>query len=201
MDGQIEDLCKSLWNRVFYEDVIQCQTTTGNLLNPLRYGQQSVHCNSQSSQQQSQDLCVVFRKSLNALVREFVRSSRNAGLEKEEQQEQEGVLVWDKDNKQHLDFIYSVANLRANNFGIRNQCRFKVKEMAGNIIAAVSSTNAIAASLQVLEAIKILAKSYDKLRVISVQPALPNNQKIIRSLASLEEIRNPQVYLNISHNF
>jgi hypothetical protein len=40
---------------------------------------------------------------------------------------------------------------------------FKIKEIAGKIIPAISSSNAIVANLQVLEAIKILQKKYELL--------------------------------------
>eukprot|EP00501_MAST-03F_sp_TOSAG23-6_P000189 GSMAST32.ASY1.ANO1.192.1 assembled CDS len=50
-------------------------------------------------------------------------------------------------------------NLRSYSFGIELQSTFKIKEIAGNIIPAVATTNAITAGLQVLEAFKILANS------------------------------------------
>jgi len=40
-----------------------------------------------------------------------------------------------------LNFVTTTTNLRAHIFGIEKQTRFKVKEMAGNIIPAISTTN------------------------------------------------------------
>eukprot|EP00826_Nyctotherus_ovalis_P013093 TRINITY_DN13501_c0_g2_i1.p1 TRINITY_DN13501_c0_g2~~TRINITY_DN13501_c0_g2_i1.p1 ORF type:complete len:391 (-),score=110.62 TRINITY_DN13501_c0_g2_i1:202-1374(-) len=66
------------------------------------------------------------------------------------------IAPFDKDNKDALGFVYASANLRAMNFSIPVESQFKIKEIAGNIIAAISSTNAMVASMQVLEAIKII---------------------------------------------
>lgn len=46
---------------------------------------------------------------------------------------------------------------------------FKIKEMAGKIVPAISSSNALAASLQVFEAVKLLARKDQDLRGIVYQ--------------------------------
>ncbi|KAJ3192187.1 E1 ubiquitin-activating protein uba2 [Irineochytrium annulatum] len=66
-------------------------------------------------------------------------------------------LSFDKDDEEVMDFITAATNLRAHVFGIELLSRFKAKEMAGNIIPAIATTNAIIAGLIVLEAFKILA--------------------------------------------
>ncbi|KAK7068232.1 E1 ubiquitin-activating protein uba2 [Halocaridina rubra] len=65
-------------------------------------------------------------------------------------------LVWDKDDKDSMDFVTACANIRAHIFGIPQKSRFDVKSMAGNIIPAIATTNAVIAGLIVLESIKIL---------------------------------------------
>ncbi|KAI9332370.1 hypothetical protein BDR26DRAFT_921761 [Obelidium mucronatum] len=65
-------------------------------------------------------------------------------------------MSFDKDDDEALDFVTAVTNMRAHMYGIELQSRFKVKEMAGNIIPAISTTNAIIAGLMVLQAFKIL---------------------------------------------
>ncbi|KAJ3029889.1 UNVERIFIED_CONTAM: E1 ubiquitin-activating protein uba2 [Siphonaria sp. JEL0065] len=65
-------------------------------------------------------------------------------------------MSFDKDDDEALDFVTAITNLRAHMYGINLQSRFKVKEMAGNIIPAISTTNAIIAGLMVLQAFKIL---------------------------------------------
>jgi ubiquitin-like 1-activating enzyme E1 B len=68
----------------------------------------------------------------------------------------DGVLVWDKDDDASMDFVTACANIRAAVFGIPRKTRFDVKSMAGNIIPAIATTNAIIAGAIVVEAFKVL---------------------------------------------
>ena len=63
---------------------------------------------------------------------------------------------FDKDDDETLDFVASAANIRAHIFGIPMNSRFEIKAMAGNIVPAIATTNAIAAALIVVQAQKIL---------------------------------------------
>eukprot|EP00158_Paraphelidium_tribonemae_P006280 Partr_v1_DN27759_c3_g1_i4_m67300 putative ubiquitin-like modifier activating enzyme 2 len=74
-----------------------------------------------------------------------------------------GFLEFDKDDDQVMDFVTASANLRSRIFGIPEQSRFEAKQMAGNIIPAVATTNAVAAGLVVLKAFKILAAKQNEL--------------------------------------
>jgi ubiquitin-like 1-activating enzyme E1 B len=68
-----------------------------------------------------------------------------------------GTLVFDKDDEDALDFVTALSNLRMNNFHIAPlHSRFSIKGLAGNIVHAIATTNAIAAGLMVAEAVKIL---------------------------------------------
>jgi ubiquitin-like 1-activating enzyme E1 B len=67
-----------------------------------------------------------------------------------------GSLTFSKDHALDLDFVAAATNLRAHVFAIPLQSRWDVKSIAGNIIPAIATTNAIVAGLEVLEAIKIL---------------------------------------------
>ncbi|KAL7425104.1 E1 ubiquitin-activating protein uba2 [Cryptotrichosporon argae] len=66
------------------------------------------------------------------------------------------VVSFDKDDDDTLDFVLAVANLRAIAYGIPERTRFQVKEMAGNIIPAIATTNAIIAGFVVLQALAVL---------------------------------------------
>ena len=68
--------------------------------------------------------------------------------------------MFDKDDHLIVEFVTAATNIRASNFSIKMESLFKIKEMAGKIVPAISSSNALAASLQVFEAIKILDKKY-----------------------------------------
>ncbi|KAJ8328967.1 E1 ubiquitin-activating protein uba2 [Batrachochytrium dendrobatidis] len=66
-------------------------------------------------------------------------------------------LRFDKDDELSLNFVTSAANLRAICFHIATKSRFDVKQMAGNIIPAIATTNAIVAGMIVMLAFKILS--------------------------------------------
>lgn len=66
------------------------------------------------------------------------------------------VLSFDKDDDDTLDFVAAAANLRSHIFGIPTQSEFEIKRMAGNIIPAIATTNAIIAGLAVLQSLKLL---------------------------------------------
>eukprot|EP00938_MAST-03A_sp_MAST-3A-sp1_P003262 g3262.t1 len=76
--------------------------------------------------------------------------------------EEIGKCVWSKDDRLDLCFVTCASNLRSSIFSIPSQSSFKIKEIAGNIIPAIATTNAIVAGLQVLEAIKILRSLDEK---------------------------------------
>jgi ubiquitin-like 1-activating enzyme E1 B len=63
---------------------------------------------------------------------------------------------FDKNDNLAVHFVSSVSNLRALNFSIGLESMNKVQQIAGNIIPAIGSTNAIVAGLQVIEGIKVL---------------------------------------------
>lgn len=58
-------------------------------------------------------------------------------------------VVFDKDNKIHMLFIYSAAVLRSHQFKIEPYEYQKIKTIAGNIIHAIASTNSIVAALEI----------------------------------------------------
>ncbi|KAI9068990.1 hypothetical protein FKP32DRAFT_1587240 [Trametes sanguinea] len=87
----------------------------------------------------------------------------------------EDTISFDKDDDDTLDFVTAAANLRSAAYGIPGKSRWEVKEMAGNIIPAIATTNAIIAGLIVLEAFHLLRRSYSSLRNVHVQfkPSMP----------------------------
>ncbi|PIL27288.1 hypothetical protein GSI_10435 [Ganoderma sinense ZZ0214-1] len=89
--------------------------------------------------------------------------------------EGEDTIAFDKDDDDTLDFVTAAANLRSAAYGIPGKSRWEVKEMAGNIIPAIATTNAIIAGLIVLQALHLLRKSYTALRNVHVQfkPSMP----------------------------
>ncbi len=68
-----------------------------------------------------------------------------------------GAASFDKDDDLAVEIVTAASNLRAACYGIPAQSLFAAKGMAGNIIHAIATTNAIISGLIVTEACKILA--------------------------------------------
>ncbi|XP_053673165.1 SUMO-activating enzyme subunit 2 [Anopheles nili] len=99
----------------------------------------------------------VFEESIQALKKSFSKLS------------EEDHLVWDKDDKDAMDFVAACANIRAQIFGIPRKSRFEIKSMAGNIIPAIATTNAITAGIVVMRAFRVLKEAYEKCNTVYVR--------------------------------
>jgi len=76
------------------------------------------------------------------------------------------VITFDKDDDDTLDLVTAAANLRAIIFGIEPKSKFDTKQMAGNIIPAIATTNAMIAGLCVMQAFKVLKGDYRRVKMI-----------------------------------
>lgn len=76
-----------------------------------------------------------------------------------------GSLCFDKDDQLAVELVTAAANIRAASFSIPVHSLFEAKGIAGNIVHAVATTNAIVAGLIVIEAIKVLQKDLQNLRM------------------------------------
>ena len=74
----------------------------------------------------------------------------------EKRKEQIGTISFDKDDNDALAFVVAAANLRAVAYGVPLSSPFEVKGIAGNIIHAIATTNAVVGGLVVQEALKII---------------------------------------------
>jgi ubiquitin-like 1-activating enzyme E1 B len=75
-----------------------------------------------------------------------------------------GQSVFSKDNPIAMDFVHCAANLRMQNYRIDRLSRWDAQSIAGAIIPAVASTNAIVAGLEVVQLIHILTAPAGNLR-------------------------------------
>ncbi|PNT20946.1 hypothetical protein POPTR_009G120200v4 [Populus trichocarpa] len=105
-----------------------------------------------------------------------------------------GNLSFDKDDQLAVEFVTAAANIRAASFNIPSHSLFEAKGIAGNIVHAVATTNAIVAGLIVIEAIKVLKKDTDcyrmtyclehpskKMLLMPVEPFEPNKSCFVCS--------------------
>ncbi|CAI9769863.1 unnamed protein product [Fraxinus pennsylvanica] len=110
-----------------------------------------------------------------------------------------GNLSFDKDDQLAVEFVTAAANIRASSFGIPLHSLFEAKGIAGNIVHAVATTNAIIAGLIVIEAIKVLqhdVKNYRmtyclehpsrKMLLMPIEPSEPNKSCYVCSETPLD---------------
>ncbi|GIL75048.1 hypothetical protein Vretifemale_4869 [Volvox reticuliferus] len=93
--------------------------------------------------------------------------------------EEVGSASFDKDDDLAVDFVTSASNLRSSCYGIPEQSLFDAKGMAGNIIHAIATTNAIISGLIVIEALKILAGCQDAVRNTFLNEFPPNKRLLL----------------------
>ncbi|TNN55000.1 SUMO-activating enzyme subunit 2 [Liparis tanakae] len=104
-------------------------------------------------------LCQLFRNSVETLRSQLQQMGEGAEL------------VWDKDDPPAMDFVTAAANLRMHIFSMNTKSLFDVKSMAGNIIPAIATTNAVIAGLIVLEGLKILSGELESCRTANGRKA------------------------------
>lgn len=103
-------------------------------------------------------------------------------------------MIWDKDDQDAMDFVASCANIRSMIFSIPQKSRFDVKSMAGNIIPAIATTNAITSGFVVLHALKVLEKKFEKCQSVYMRlKANPRNQIFVPEKALMPP--NPKCYV------
>lgn len=89
-----------------------------------------------------------------------------------------GNLTFDKDDQLAVEFVTAAANIRAESFGIPMHSLFESKGIAGNIVHAVATTNAIIAGLIVIEAIKVLQNDANNYRCVEFLHIALNKNEI-----------------------
>lgn len=88
-------------------------------------------------------------------------------------------LIWDKDDPSSMDFVAACANIRAYIFGIPQKTKFDIKSMAGNIIPAIATTNAIVAGLVVLHAFRILENNLKACRSVYLRSKMNHRNQLL----------------------
>ena len=169
------DFAKQVFDKVFKDDIerlakMEDMWRDRSPPEPLSYDELSAESSDidPSISQADQNIWttaqnfVVFRDSLSRLAKR---------LSKEQATALQGnlpspIIVFDKDDDDTLDYVTATANLRAQIFGIEPKSKFDTKQMAGNIIPAIATTNAMIAGLCVLQAFKVLKEDYARVKMI-----------------------------------
>ena len=107
------------------------------------------------------------------------------------------IYEFDKEDEDIINFIYSGTNLRCFNFNLDLESKFKIKQIAGKIIAAIAYTNNIVSSIEVLEAkyLKMTLFGYGyNISSVSAINSVRNKNCPVCSEEALKEIDNMKCY-------
>ncbi|KAI7823706.1 hypothetical protein BX661DRAFT_186275 [Kickxella alabastrina] len=119
---------------------------------------------------------ILFRESCHTLARRRLEGSP---------------LAFDKDDQDTLDFVTATASLRSYAFFIDQKSPFEVKAMAGNIIPAIATTNAIVAGMMVTQGVLALAGRLDECHTAYLSYNTKRPRCIIRETLSKPSLLCP----------
>ncbi|KAI8600010.1 putative ubiquitin-like activating enzyme [Dissophora ornata] len=163
-----EGFAQRVFDKVFYNDIQRLRSMedmwkTRKPPTPLKYDEIINQVNDLPRAMDATTLEAITLKdqrvwTLRETVEVFGDSLEKltARLKETRVSEPEANVQFDKDDSETLDFVTATANLRAHVYGIEEKSRFQVKAMAGNIIPAIATTNAIIAGMMVMMAFKII---------------------------------------------
>eukprot|EP00833_Pecoramyces_ruminatium_P008663 jgi/Orpsp1_1/1182695/evm.model.c7180000082281.1 len=100
---------------------------------------------------------IIFKKCIESLVQRQLKGKKI---------DPEFSMSFDKDDDTIMKFVAATANIRAYIFHIEQLNRFKIKEIAGNIIPSIATTNAIISGVIIMDAYKILNQQLEDCNTI-----------------------------------
>lgn len=180
-----DDFSKQVFDKVFEEDVerlrgMEDMWKSRKPPTPLDYATlQNVTLSSTTdailaNDQKTWDLRENFAIFTDSLRRLSTRLKSNldsavAAVEATNPSKVQPIITFDKDDPDALDFVTSASNIRSHIFSIPPQSKFTVKQMAGNIIPAIATTNAMTAGLCVMQAFKVLRGDYYRAKMLFLE--------------------------------
>ncbi|KAJ2156582.1 E1 ubiquitin-activating protein uba2 [Coemansia sp. RSA 552] len=193
------DFARAVFEKVFVDDVVRLLTMKdmwkqrrpptpldfADLQARTRTGFDPAHPDDQAVLP-IEDAFSLFVFAADKLARRIVGQSPKDGLAA-----QRGFLSFDKDDEDALSFVAATANLRSQVFGIEQKSIFAIKAMAGNIIPAIATTNAIVAGMMVVQAILVLSRRVAECHTAYVSYGSKRPRYIIREPLSKPNPRCP----------
>ncbi|CCE80122.1 Piso0_003221 [Millerozyma farinosa CBS 7064] len=116
---------------------------------PLRIESYTKALKELSAERSAKDIVVDETRVWSVLENLFVLQAASSALH-ERLASSESFISFDKDDDDTLNFVVASANIRAFIFGIELKSKFDIKQIAGNIIPAIATTNAIIAGFSCL---------------------------------------------------
>lgn len=97
-------------------------------------------------------------------------------------------IEFDKDDEDTLNFVAAASNLRSHNFHIEPKTKFDIKQIAGNIIPAIATTNAIISGLSDLASLNSWLENFCPMKSKS---SFLSNKENRRAISVLPERPKP----------
>lgn len=91
--------------------------------------------------------------SIEYIIQKFITVTKKLS---ERMKHEDNQIEFDKDDEDTLEFVALAANIRSYLFHIPMKTVFDIKQIAGNIIPAIATTNAIIAGLSSLTSLRVL---------------------------------------------
>ncbi|EFQ97018.1 SUMO-activating enzyme subunit uba-2 [Nannizzia gypsea CBS 118893] len=171
-----DEFTEKVFEKVFHKDIARLQAVeemwkSRPMPNPLSYSSlldeskeiDPCICSDDQKVWTVAQNFVVFKDSILRLKKRLLDAQA------ETHDGEKSILSFDKDDVDTLDFVASSSNLRAAIFGLEAKSKFDIKQMAGNIIPAIATTNAMTAALCVLQAFKVLKDDYDNAKMVFLE--------------------------------
>jgi ubiquitin-like 1-activating enzyme E1 B len=159
---------KKLLKKVFYddiqyllsmEDLYKDKEIKPVLLDEALFNQEQVdYDHIPDSELLTLEQCISMFLDCTSSIKQKLKTSKN------------GCLVWDK-----VNFVVSSSNIRSAIFNIPFKSHFDIKSMAGNIIPAIATANAIIAGQIVIHALRILSGKYEQCQTVFLRK-MPNHK-------------------------
>ncbi|CAG9760606.1 unnamed protein product [Ceutorhynchus assimilis] len=185
---------EKLFNKFFFDDInyllkMANLWKTRTAPKPLLYKD----AEKMTKQEKVQDN-VTIREMQLLPIAEYVQMFRDSVATLKQQLDNKNHLVWDKDDNIAVDFVAACTNIRAQIFSIEPKSRFDIKSIAGNIIPAIATANAITAGLVVLFAFRLLVEQYEKCNFVYLRPKSIHSRNILAADTTLPKA-NPNCYV------
>lgn len=119
------------------------------------------------------------QSDIKSIFKMFIASS----LRLSDRQRNGEKLEFDKDDNDTLNFVMAASNIRSLIFGIPTKSEFDVKQIAGNIIPAVATMNAIMAGFSALSSVNYYIEKNNEDRVAKSKMIFSSssNDKVVNS--------------------
>lgn len=112
----------------------------------------------------------------------FVLYKSGVALQSRLKSGKELFVSFDKDDDDTLNFVVAAANLRSSIFGIPLMSKFDIKEIAGNIIPAIATTNAIISGFSSLNGTKFFKHDYEQTGSVDFSPIVKESSTVFISI-------------------